>query len=560
MTTPDVDVMSSVPAEPVVDDPRADERLRVWAPRVLVLVVLLSASATMLAMRRTSTTFDEITAMAGGARGFETGDWSMLHDYPPLMQYLYGLPVYLSDINYPAEPGTDTVPHRYQYARQLLWQSQNDADKLVFRARLTAVAFVMVLILVTFYVTLCAFGPLPAIIAASLVAFLPDVLAHGGISYNDLPLAAAFLAALIVMDGALREPGWRRGVLAGVLASLALGIKHSALALGPIAVVLFLFELAARRDDRRTWLPQALMTTALALVVGYLVQVALYRGDFTLAFLRASTTAASGHISGGHGVPAYLLSELRPDAWWYFYPVAFMFKTPVALQILLLAALIGAMRAWEGRDVRSLLASRARPYLIGLVIFGALLLRANLTIGFRYALPMLPLVCILTAAGIAALWPTVSRLLRGVIVVLVVWSAVSALSYYPHFIAYTSEHQPDPDRGYEVFVDSSLDWGQGLKELSTFMREENVDRILLSYFGSALPEGYGIDYIPLASFFPLPYRPMPAEQPRFVAVSATNLVGLYVGGDPYGPLRERTPYRVLAHSIMIYDLQAPANE
>jgi hypothetical protein len=556
MSTADPVVIEGVPEEPAADAPRSTTRLHRWAPWILAVIVLLSTSATMLAMRSTSTTFDEITAMAGGARGFETGDWSMLHDYPPVMQYLYGLPVYLSGVNYPAETRTDTVPHRYEYAQTLLWRSQNDSEKLIFRARLVAVAFVAVLILLTYYVTMCAFGVLPALIAGTLVAFLPDVLAHGGISYNDLPLAATFLAALIVVDGALRDPRPRMGVLAGVLVSLALGIKHSALALGPIAIVLFLLELGARRDDRRSWLPRALVTTVIAVGVGYLVQVMLYRGDFTLEYLRDSTLAASGHISGGHGVPAYLLGVMRQDAWWYFYPVVFMFKTPVALQILLLVSLLGAMRAWRGRDAHSILASRARPYLIGSVIFGALLLRANLTIGFRYALPLLPIVCILTAAGIAALWPTVSRVVRGAIVVLVAWSALSALSFYPHFIAYTSEHQPDPDRAYEVFVDSSLDWGQGLEELSAFMREENIDRILLSYFGSALPEGYGIDYIPLASFFPLPYRPLPENnQPRFVAVSATNLVGLYMNNDPYGPLRESEPYRVLGHTIYIYDLQ-----
>src|SRR5690606_6558066 len=131
-------------------------------------------------------------------------------------------------------------------------------------------------------------------------------------------------------------------------------------------------------------------------------------------------------------------------------------------------------------------------------------------------------VCVLVAAGAAVVWRGTTPVIRGVIVLLTVWSAVSALSYYPHFLAYTSEYQSEPELGYAVFVDSSLDWGQGLLELRDFMQEERIDRVYLSYFGSALPEGYGIDYVALPSFFPLSQAPAAGPEPRFVAVSATN--------------------------------------
>jgi hypothetical protein len=60
-----------------------------------------SFALTVAASRRTSTTFDEIIMMAGGARGFETGHFDLAPEHPPLTQYLYGLPVYLSGISYP---------------------------------------------------------------------------------------------------------------------------------------------------------------------------------------------------------------------------------------------------------------------------------------------------------------------------------------------------------------------------------------------------------------------------------------------------------------------------
>jgi 4-amino-4-deoxy-L-arabinose transferase-like glycosyltransferase len=539
-----------------------------WIHLALAVVILVSSTATITAMRRTSPTFDEITTMAGGARGWKTGRFDIMPNYPPVTQYLYGLPVHLMDPVYPQELRQDTVPHRYAYAQELLYRVGNDPERVAFAARLVAAGCAALLILLTFLFASRYVGRGAGLLAAALVAFLPDVLAHGGVAYNDIALAPAFLAGLWAIDAALRTPSLVRGAVAGALVSVAVGIKHPALLLGPIAATLLAMELLARRQrgELSRALPAIGASIALALVVGYLVQVALYQGDFTLSYLRSSTIAAQTHIGGGHGVPAYLLGRMTPDAPWFFYPVAFLYKTSFALHALIAVALVGGIIAAGSAKVPALLAAPIRAPLVAVVTFGAILLNANLVIGFRYALPLLPLICVLAAAGTVVVWRRTTPILRGLIVLLTVWSAASALSYYPHFLAYTSEYQGDPELGYGVFVDSSLDWGQGLLELRDFMREENVDRIYLSYFGSGMPEGYGIDYVAWPSFFPLqggqpvvqtaagPDGTNGVEQPRFAAVSATNLVGLYFSNDVFAELRRQQPYRVLGHTVFIYEV------
>src|SRR5690606_1775522 len=129
--------------------------------------------------------------------------------------------------------------------------------------------------------------------------------------------------------------------------------------------------------------------------------------------------------------------------------------------------------------------------------------RADLNIGFRYALPLLPMLTVLVAVGIVRVWPLVRPAARAVIALAIAWCVVHPLSYHPHYLTYISEYGPGRDQNYRVLVDSSLDWGQGLLALREFMEEEGIERIQLSYFGSALPGGYGIDYVPLVSFFPL---------------------------------------------------------
>ena len=84
---------------------------------LLALLVLASTGTTIAAMRHTSATFDEITTVAVGARGWHTGDWEMMPDFPPVMQYLYGLPGFLSRPNYPEDN-----PYRYFYARSFMFQ------------------------------------------------------------------------------------------------------------------------------------------------------------------------------------------------------------------------------------------------------------------------------------------------------------------------------------------------------------------------------------------------------------------------------------------------------
>jgi hypothetical protein len=128
------------------------------------------------------------------------------------------------------------------------------------------------------------------------------------------------------------------------------------------------------------------------------------------------------------------------------------------------------------------------------------------------------------------------------------------LSFYPYFLSYTSEYNPDRDQGWRLLVDSSLDWGQGLIALREFMREEGIERVYLSYFGSAHPSAYGIEYVPLESFFMLPPAAAPELAPEFIAISATNLAGVYIEGR-LDAMREIEPYRVLAHSIFVYRIQ-----
>lgn len=537
----------------------AGRELARWMKRltpllVLVSILMVSGLASIGAMRRTSATFDEIVMVAAGARGFHTGRFDLVPEHPPLAQYAYGLPVHLAGAAYPQEQNPQpSLAYRYEYARRFFWQSGNDPEEVAFRARLVGVGFALLLVVLVYTFTRRAAGEPAALLAAALVAFLPDVLAHGGVAYTDVPLAALFFAAIWAADELARRPGVPRAAAAGALFALALAVKFSALLVLPAAGLLLAAEAAAWGLDRR-WALRLLRVTPAAAAAAYLVLVIVYPGDFGLGELRYGLAWTSAHVAEGHGARAFLLGRQSADGWWYFFPVAFLFKTPAALHVLALVAAAGLMRSVR-RPTRLRLASRLRlPLAAGLVVAAALL-SSNLAIGFRYALPALAPFCILVAAGVTRVWRTAGLLPRLALAGLVAWYAGSSLSYYPHFLAYMSEYTPSRDRGYEVLVDSSLDWGQGLLELRDFMLRDGIPVVYLSYFGSAAPEGYGIDYVPLPSPFPvLRASTRPGAPPSYAVISATNLQGVYFQSDLYAAFRRAVPDRVLAHTLFVYRL------
>jgi hypothetical protein len=422
----------------------------------------------------------------------------------------------------------------------------------------------VLLVLTAFLFTSGAAGAGAGLLAAVLVAFIPDVLAHSGISYNDIALALAFFLAIWAADAAIRDPRPARAALCGLALAGALAVKFSAIAIGPVGLVLVLLEMASRRLER-AWLRRLLLVALpVVLVSAYATLVLIYRGDFLLEQFRAGLLFNIQHADRGHGAPAVLLGRQSTTGWWYFFPVAFFLKTSAGLHVLLAIALASLLLPTADRHGRRLAGARLRAPVAGAVVFLGFVMASKLNIGFRHALPIVPLVCVLIASGAARMWSQGKRHLRLLIAAAVLWHVVAPLRFYPFFLSYRSEYTGPAEFGYETFVDSSYDWGQGLLALREFMRAERIPVIYLSYFGSALPGAYGIDYVPLPSFFLLPPQARPsAAPPQWAAISATNLAGNYFNGDPFARFREIQPYRIVGGSIFVFriaDDPAPTGE
>ena len=120
------------------------------------------------------------------------------------------------------------------------------------------------------------------------------------------------------------------------------------------------------------------------------------------------------------------------------------------------------------------------------LLLAAALVLFSLTFRVQLGVRMvLPLVVVLIVGVAAALADAMNRmphrwarpLAIGVAAALV-WNAGSALRIWPHGLAYVNQFWGGTPDGYRLVGDSNYDWGQGVKELVNWERQQHASQRL----------------------------------------------------------------------------------
>jgi hypothetical protein len=256
------------------------------------------------------------------------------------------------------------------------------------------------------------------------------------------------------------------------------------------------------------------------------------------------------HAEEGH--PAFFAGRHADGGWWYYALMSLLLKTPAPSLLLLGASAIRLAR----RRNRSRWLDESFVVLPPLAVI-AFFSFQHQSIGLRYVLPALPFLFVFASGVLATGRPR--GLARVALAGLLAWVLAASLSIYPHYLAYFNETVGGPARGYRYLVDSNLDWGQDLEGLAKFMRERDIERVHLSYFGTDSPARYGIRYDWLPSYhLERPNRTREFHIPHrgWFAISATHLQGVYLPDrDIYAFLREQEPVARIGYSIFVYHLE-----
>jgi hypothetical protein len=542
---------------------RQRPRLTAWhgAAAVFALVML---SLMWLGVRSDSATMDEQNHISRGLVYLRTGSLRLNRIHPPLIDVISAIPLALDHkVTLPLNGQGWAIINLDVFALETLWQT-NDGPSMVRMARIPIMLLAGLLALIIFAWASEMYGRIAGIVAMTLAVFCPNILAHGHLATNDVGAACFTTLALYTYWRFLRVPNWRSGAICAAALALALASKFSALFLLPVFAMLFVTDVftGPRQQRQAKRLKQILIIAPAGLAIILVLIWAVYGFKTGAAHIGVGLPdPPSGYLAGleelrlrlSKGNPTFLLGQYSATGWWYFFPFVFAVKTPLPTLILII---IGMVQVYRAKDW-----SNGIFLLIPVLVYFGVSIVSPIDIGYRHLLPVLPLLFILASRAAPSklslkAWPTLA------VAGLLVWLAVETLAVAPHYLAYFNEAAGGPSNGYQVLTDSNLDWGQDLIGLRDYLNSNGIESVKLSYFGSALPESYGIKYEPLISFprhmFATAHdmRILLHPSPGVYAISATDLQGVMFPDHHFFQwFKDQKPDAVIGHTIFIYKVK-----
>ena len=396
--------------------------------------------------------FDESAHIPAGYSYVRYFDYRLNHEHPPIVKMLSGLPLLFTDLKFPTESKawTTDVNGQWRIGAQFLYESGNDAERLVFWARLGPVLLTLLTTVLIFFFARRFLGGFWALLPTTLFAFSPTVLAHGHFVTTDIGAAFGALFAYYYLFKYIDNSSYKNIALTGFAFGIAQLLKFSSLLLGPFFVLtLAVFCLAkayagswpglAEYLRRFFWLAlrQGINLT-LIFVIGFLtvylvylpliqnypkemqfrdmqsvlpnfqpaLKGALYRMT-DVPLLRPFSQYFFGVFSvmqrAAYGNGAFFLGELSGKGWWYYFPVVYLLKEPIPILLLIAAAFLGGLKFARDKG-RDLIKSYLGPHFLELamlmyvVIYWSYSMTSPLNIGMRHIIPTLPFWYILAAS------------------------------------------------------------------------------------------------------------------------------------------------------------------
>lgn len=528
---------------------------RPWLAAAVAGLLALQLVLTNASTRQMSLTHDEILHLAGGTSYWVHGDYRLHPENGALPQLWGSMPIAFSgDYQFPEARGDDWHNSRQMVlADRFCHEEGNDLAAMLRLGRGAMSLLGFGLSLLVFAWARQLWGVRGALAALGLCATSPTVLAHGGLITSDMCFALFLSLGVWSVWRTLQRVTVGRVLVSATAVGGLMVSKMSGPLVLPMAVVMVVVRLSSRRPlllawpGRQPWelrrvASQALVVSGLVvahLAVALLVVWATYGFRYSafhpegvpaarFPFNTTLEEATEGAGAAGavirwcgekqilpeaylHGMAvvvgaqerlAFLNGEFSSRGFWTFFPFCLLAKTPLPLFGLLLAA--AAVWWHASRRRRASWCYRATPLLCLLAVYWAAALATPLNIGHRHILATYPAMFVL--AGGAARWMRRGRRpVSALVVGLLALFAAESLRAYPHYLAYFNQ-VTGRDNAYRHVVASSLDWGQDLPGLATWLAEREQDSrpVYLAYFGSDRPSAYAIEaaWIPVAAWLP----------------------------------------------------------
>ncbi|MFZ1720788.1 MAG: glycosyltransferase family 39 protein [Candidatus Moraniibacteriota bacterium] len=203
---------------------------------ILSLMLAVFLGFTLRTAWTDSATYDERAHIPASYSSVRYGDMRINYEHPPLLKDLVGLSLLTLNPTFPiTDPlWTEGVNEQWNIGTLFLYGPLNNADLLIFLARLPIILLSLLAAYFLYRMTRESVGTLAGIFAVLLFAFNPNIIAHAHLVTTDLGIATAILIATYFFIRFLKHPSTRNLIIAGIILGLAQTVKFSAILILPI--------------------------------------------------------------------------------------------------------------------------------------------------------------------------------------------------------------------------------------------------------------------------------------------------------------------------------------
>jgi tetratricopeptide (TPR) repeat protein len=536
--------------------------------RNLFVIILISILFLSILLRtidyisKKSPTYDEYYYIGYGYSLWKTGEYRLRKDKTTFVPLIVSLPLLFLNLDFSTNDidwlEGDTrkisskVPwalskelyHACMFNLKFLYRNSLPTDKIIFYARLPIVFISLLLGFFVFRWSSELFGKTAGIFSLFLYANCPNILAHSGLTTEDLTLSCFMFLTIYFFWKYFNTLKVKYLLFSGICAGLSFNSKYTAVILFPVLMFISVVVYFSQKSENKVKLHCYIINMFFVFLVAFFILLLFYRFSFINEYFLGMRYAAE-YIKRGQ--MSFLMGKYSSTGFWYYFFFAFLLKTPIPLLFFLTFAFLKTFRNFK-KDYVDICFLLSLPILLFITASFS-----PLQIGHRHILPMYPFLFVFSSQVITSKWKTI-------VFPFILWYLVLSVKIHPHYLAYFNEFAGGPSNGYKYLVDQNIDWGQDLKGLKEYIKKQHVSDVILSYYGSGLPDYMDFNFQDLFSFGiwdKKQYVNSLYPSKEILAISVTNLQGLYfgkIGHDIFFWLKNKKPLNNIGYSIFIYDV------
>ncbi|MDW5266605.1 MULTISPECIES: glycosyltransferase family 39 protein [Acidobacteriaceae] len=547
---------------------------------LLVLVCQLAYTS-----RTNSISWDEGHHLFDGYNILKQHDYGLNPEVPPLVKMVAAAPLLRMHLVVPPLQGRSEQTEAFLDGKDFVFH--NDADKLLFRARMAVSVFMIGLAICVFFAAYEMFGPVAGLLALAFLVFDPNFLAHGALVTTDAAISCCIFLALYLAYRYAKQPTPARLLLVGLATGLAMAAKFTGILILPMLVLLVLGEAFSARDWRLFVRRIVALVVVGAVSFGilwsfygfrysarpagrtlnppladYLKGLPSQQDTHHLALLARMHILPEAYIFGLANTKitefadtSYFFGHIYRHGTWLYFPAAFVIKStlPFLLLLVVAVALIATGRLKRRRELYFLLIPPA--------LFFAVAMHSTMDIGHRHILPIYPFLYVLIAAAAASLIRR-NRRWSYAIAALLLWQIATSTRVAPAYMAYANEAWGGPSSLHKYLGDANTDWGQQLKAAKKYLDSRGIKNCWFAYFADGVVDTsyYGIPCKRLPTVENTLWLNLPMDVPPEidgpVLISDGVLAGIDYGQgalNPYQQFRSLRPTAAIDYGLFVYD-------